>query len=405
MSTVLALGAGGATSRVADWSALLADEAHARGHRLVVVDRPENLVGAAIAHDDRHDVVAADFADVAAVRAAVRDRPAPDAVIGFREFSLQTAATLAAEAGTAWNGPEQVATCRAKDRTRATLRAAGLPQPAVTVFEETTAAEQHLHAAALPVIVKPRDAFGSQGVRLVESPGEAESAVRAAFEFSDAILVEDFVQGQEFSVEGIFIGGVPHILDITEKETTEPPVFVELGHRQPCRLHSATQAAVRETVLRAVSAVGLTHSLFHVEVWVTDDDDVVCGEVHARLGGDWIHRLLLHRRPGLELFGSVLDDVLGAKAHLPPLLSERAAAVVGIVAPHAGRVAAIRRADRMTSGVVIEQDWSVDVGADIAGPLDSFGRGGLVVVGTDSIADLDSAVSQVRSQAGLVVDP
>ncbi|GAB2451172.1 hypothetical protein GCM10027062_35170 [Nocardioides hungaricus] len=406
MSTIVALGAGGASGHVADWSRLLADQAHERGHRLVVVDRPENLVGASIADDSRHEVVAADYADLAGVRAALAGRPAPDAVIGFREFSLQTAAQLAADAGTAWNGPDQIALCRAKDRTRAALRAAGISQPSVRVFESIEPALAFLGTARLPVIVKPRDAFGSQGVRLVESPSAIAAAVAAAFQFSSAILVEDFVRGEEFSVEGILLRGEPHILDVTRKTTTAPPVFVELGHRQPSRLPAPHDAAVRDVVCRAVRAVGLTHSLFHVEVWITADGDVVCGEVHARLGGDWIHRLLMHRRPGLSLFGPVIDDVLGDPgAELAPLLEPRAAAVVAIVAPHAGRVASLRRPAAVASAQVLAEDWSVGVGDSIAGPSDSFGRAGLIVVGAESDLDLDAAVRHVRSDVRVEVDP
>ncbi|MFT2750446.1 ATP-grasp domain-containing protein [Clavibacter sp. Sh2036] len=405
MSTILALGAGGAGGHVADWSRRLAMEAEARGHRLLVVDRAENLVGAEIVRNPRHEVVAADFADVSAVRTALVGRPTPDAVVGFREHSLITTALLAEEAGAPWNGSAQVAACRQKDTTREILRAAGLPQPRVEAFASVEEAVEHLRHAELPRIVKPRDAFGSQGVRLVRAPGEIAEAVLAAAAFSDRILVEEYVLGREVSVEGVMLGGEPRILEVTGKSVTAPPVFVELGHRQPSGLTEQEEDKVRSTAARAVTAVGLTHSLFHVEAWVTADGAVVCGEVHARLGGDWIHALIAHRRPGIELFGMVLDDVLGGPSpvSVPAPDPGRAAAVVGVVAPHAGTVTAIHRGAGLVGGTILHEDWAVRVGDRVAGPRDSFGRAGLVVVGTDDPEHLDRLVRQVRADVRIEV--
>jgi len=405
VTTILALGAAGSTGHVGDWSRRLVQEADTRGHRLIVVDRPENLLGSAVASNPRHHAVAADFAHADAVRAAVAHLGAPDAVIGFREYSLVAAARLAEEAGVPWNGLAQVVASRAKDTTRETLRSAGLPQPGVCSFGTAGAAREYLRAATLPSIVKPQDAFGSQGVRLVRDDTEIDAAISTAFDFSANILVEDYVVGAEFSVEGIILGGSPHMLDITRKQTTAPPVFVELGHFQPSGLPQEDEDAIHDTVERAVRAVGLSHSLFHVEVWVTAAHEVVCGEVHARLGGDWIHTLIAHRRPGIELFGAVLDDVLGDVPQVPPRMPGRAAAVVGIVSPHAGTVARIHRANPLDHGVVLAEDWSVHVGDVVAGPDDSFGRAGLIVVGADDEPHLDRMVRQVRTEVRVDVAP
>ncbi|MGL5828571.1 MAG: hypothetical protein ACRC0L_03255, partial [Angustibacter sp.] len=88
MSLVVALGAGGPRGHVADWSARLLTEAARREIRLVIVDRPENLVSVPAQHPAVHALVAADFADAAAVRAAVPELSRAQAVLGFREYSL-----------------------------------------------------------------------------------------------------------------------------------------------------------------------------------------------------------------------------------------------------------------------------------------------------------------------------
>jgi biotin carboxylase len=212
----------------------------------------------------------------------------------------------------------------------------------------------------------------------VRSPGEIPSAVDQGFSFSSEILVEDYVVGSEYSVEGVFVNGTPHILASTKKTVTPPPRFVELQHEQPSDLAPETEVLLHATVVSAVSAVGLTHSLFHVEAWVTDSGEIVCGEVHGRVGGDWIHALTAYRRPGLEIFGIVLDDVLGRAVELPPLDTSRAATSV-VVQVSPGRVVAIGGVPRLPDGAIfLAEDWSLGVGDEVSALNDSFGRAAIV---------------------------
>lgn len=387
---VLVLGGGGPASHVADWSRRTAEQAARRGIDLIVADLPENLEGVR----SLPSVVAAepvDYRDVAACRALAARlhelRPL-DAVVGFREFSLLSAASAAADLQLPWNSVAAIRTARTKDLCRAAVAGAGLPQPQCHRVRTPAEAEELLRSRGGRWIVKPLDAFGSEGVQLHESGAEGLAAkVTTALEFSEAALIEEFVEGEEFSAEGIVLGGRPHVLEVTRKRTTQPPFFVELGHEQPSGLPDAVREAAADTVRRAVRAVGLTHSLFHVEFWVAADGRIVCGEVHSRTGGDWVHALTEHRRPGLEIFGSVLDDVLGREVRVPPADPRRRAAV-HVVVPPAGRLRKVsgEEAARATDGVL-----AVDVvarpGSTMAPLRDSFARGALVVTGTEDGSD------------------
>ncbi|MBT2447834.1 ATP-grasp domain-containing protein [Streptomyces sp. ISL-43] len=401
---VLVLGGGGPAGHVADWSRRTAGQAARRGIGLIVADLPENLAGTA-GLPSVVETAEADYRDAEACRAlatAIHARTPLDAVVGFREYSLLPAASAAAALGLPWNSVESIRTARTKDLCRAALAAAGLPQPQCHRIADPKDALRLLESRTGRWIVKPRDAFGSEGVQLYEAGAGREDLaelVGAALEFSDEALVEEFVDGSEYSAEGIIVGGVPHVLEITAKRTTEPPFFVELGHEQPAALPGAVREAAIDTVHRAVRAVGLTHSLFHVEFWVTADRRIVCGEVHSRTGGDWIHALTEHRRPGLELFGSVLDDVLGRPVHLPVADPARRAAV-HVAVPPAGRLTKVLGAETArTEPGCIAVDVVARPGQLIAPLRDSFARGAVVAAGTDR--GEDAAALAGRIAAGL----
>ena len=60
------------------------------------------------------------------------------------------------------------------------------------------------------------------------------------------VLIEQFIEGLEFSVEVIVWQGEPHVLAVTDKKTTEAPYFVELGHNQPSVYSEGIQQKLKD---------------------------------------------------------------------------------------------------------------------------------------------------------------
>lgn len=305
-----------------------------------------------------------------------------DAVYALQELAQVAVAETAEAVGAPGNPPEAVHRVRTKDACREALAAAGFPQPVVRLCSGESEAEAFLREHAGPWIVKPRDAMGSTGVSLVTEAGQLPAAI-ALLPDAKPFLVEQFVDGPEFSVEGVFLGGAPKILAVTAKEKVPPPFFVETGHVLPAPLPDARRREIEEQVSKALRTLGLRVGGFHVELWLTPAG-VVLGEVHGRFGGDWIHRMLAHAIPGLELYGLVFDDMLGRP--LPDVLLEPSrGAAVRYFTPPPGRLAAIEGWDAVLAHpAVLYAELGVRPGDEIR-PLHRSGdRVGLVVVGADT---------------------
>ena len=92
-----------------------------------------------------------------------------------------------------------------------------------------------------PVIVKPSDNSGSRGISFIECENSYDQAYEYAKENSldGVVLVEEFVNGDEVSVEAFVENGEVRIIQITDKITTGAPHFVEMGHNQPSGARSA----------------------------------------------------------------------------------------------------------------------------------------------------------------------
>jgi hypothetical protein len=229
-----------------------------------------------------------------------------------------------------------------------------------------------------------------------ESRTENVKLVSHALTYSDQVIVEEFIEGLEYSVEGMVIDGAPTVLGITSKITSKLPYFVELGRQQPAFVSPALAERLGTAACDAVQAVGLTHSLFHVEAWVRVDGEIICGEVQSRTGGDWIHALTAFIPPGLKLFGAVIDDVMNRPVRVPPVAAGRLAAVHVVTAP-AGIVSEVSGVDEARKNS-LAVDVRATPGTQITELTDSFARAALVVAGVTDGSDASGAVRRAAEK-------
>ena len=162
-----------------------------------------------------------------------------------------------------------------------------------------------------PLIVKPTDRSGSRAVVKVENYEQLRIAVKEAIEvsFAKEAIVEEFVAGQEVSVEAISWEGQHYILQITDKVTNEH--FVEIAHHQPSLLPDAIQDRIRAVVLNALDALHVEYGASHSELKITDDGRVKVMEIGARMGGGFIGSHLVPLSTGYDYVRGVIEIALG----------------------------------------------------------------------------------------------
>lgn len=163
-----------------------------------------------------------------------------------------------------------------------------------------------------PVIVKPRDNSGSRGVKLCRSKGELEASMNEALEVSklDTVLVEEFIEGPEYSIEGLHHDGKSEVIQFTEKKTTEFPYNVELGHIQPANISKENQQKIREIVDKIGAALHFENCPSHTELKINERGIFVI-ETSPRLGGDYITSTLTPLSTGVNLEDELLKISLG----------------------------------------------------------------------------------------------
>lgn len=187
----------------------------------------------------------------------------------------------------------------------------GDPSPwSIMVDESVKPEELELN---YPVIVKPTDRSGSRGICKVTDVSMLAEAVRSAKEqsFDKQVLIEEFAQGQEYSVEFISYRGEHHFLAMTHKETTGAPYFIETGHQQPAPVDEDTLERVKRVVVHALDTLELENGASHSELKIAPDGTIRIIEIGGRMGGDCIGSDLVRYSTGYDFVKMVIQVACG----------------------------------------------------------------------------------------------
>lgn len=165
---------------------------------------------------------------------------------------------------------------------------------------------------SFPVIIKPRDNSGSRGVKLCRTLKELESSISEAFQYShlDSILVEEYIEGNEYSIESLHFNGQTEVIQFTEKRTTPFPYNVELGHKQPANLTEEQRNKIRCIVDSIGKCLKFDNCPSHTELKVNERGIFVI-ETSPRLGGDFITSTLTPLSTGINIEDQLISISLG----------------------------------------------------------------------------------------------
>jgi biotin carboxylase len=185
-----------------------------------------------------------------------------------------------------------------------------------------------------PCILKPVAGEASMGVAKLDDEAELEQVLARVGE-SDVrhgVMVEEFLVGQEFSVEAISDAGRHHIIAITKKYK-DVKSFVEIGHVVPAPLPMDEKHAIEAYVRRVLTGLGFRNSTSHTELILTDQGPRIV-ETHTRLGGDRIIDLVEHAS-GINLYALSARQSVGTSIAelIPPKITYAQSAAIWYADP------------------------------------------------------------------------
>ncbi|MDY7561811.1 D-alanine--D-alanine ligase [Pseudomonas sp. 10B1] len=147
-----------------------------------------------------------------------------------------------------------------KLRTKQVWQSLGLPTPRHAVLSSEVDCISAAGELGFPLIVKPAHEGSSIGMAKVTSVDELIAAWKAASTYDSQVLVEQWIQGPEFTIATLRdqilppIGlGTPH----TFYDYDAKYVASDTQYRIPCGLDDAKEHELKELTARACEAVGI----------------------------------------------------------------------------------------------------------------------------------------------------
>ena len=264
-----------------------------------------------------------------------------------------------------------------------------------------------------PFIVKPTDATAGVGVLKVDGPEDLDSAWQHVSRLSGTrtdrvstlyllrdFLMEQYIDGAEYSVETFGFNGRHVVVAVTEK-FVDPRCFAELGHAVPARVSAADESLIRAAVPRFLTAMGLRDGVAHTEVRVGPNGVSVI-ESHNRIAGGAIPELVAAAY-GIDMVTYAVGWPFGLVPELPDRLVPRAGAstraIVGVPGGRVVSVDGVAAAEAQATTLAVR--LNAKPGDEVRALRDNWDRLGFAaVVG----ADADDAIAAGARLVDEVID-
>lgn len=320
------------------------------------------------------------------------------------EVSMNVMGRINDELGLSGITREQAIRATNKHLMREAFEKGNAPSPKSILTENAEDAWMHLqNDFSTNGILKPSRNSGSRGIAKVARDMDKADFVKAYDVALDesrdkSVLIEQFIEGPEFSIEIIVWNGRVNVLTVTDKKTTGAPHFVELGHNQPSCFSAEEVETLKAAAVAGVKALGVNNCACHAEAKLMDGKAYLM-EIGARLGGDFISTELTHLSTGIDMVAAAIDVALGSEPDLN-IKEEPKGVCIRYFCPKPGKLVKISNTEILNDAHVYLWEIYHKAGDEIPEVTSSLSRSGHVIVTEDSpqkaIALAEKIINKVK---------
>lgn len=328
-----------------------------------------------------------------------------DAVIPGFEYFVPIASKVSTLLKVPGIDCKHVLNLRRKDLMRTALNKAGLNNPRYYLLTTLEDINEAIDYIGFPSICKPIDAAGSVHVKKVENKKELLEAANRILngndvlwghKLSNLLLLEEYIDGKEYSLEGIVQdGGVVHF-STTEKFVSDQSEFIEIGHIVNAPIEQQLHTKIQSYIKQVINVLGADNCPFHAEVRLRRDGEPVLMEIAARLAGDKIGDLLCLSRD-INYFDYVYAAYLGIELPLEEMKNNYAG-IRFFYRPHVDRYTTVTGMDTVKLQAI--EDIAIYYKAHVAIPEfpKPLRRLGHVIVKSDDYNKLSQMLHDIDSE-------
>lgn len=298
------------------------------------------------------------------------------------DMPMQAVAAVCEKLGLIGITPQTALNATNKAEMRMCFKAHDVPIPEFYIVSELDEFMEATKHFTTKFIIKPADNSGNRGVKLITDMTD-EKVLIQAFNYSKKysrdgrVLLEEYMEGDEFSVETMSVDGVCHVIQVTDKLTSGAPYFVEMGHTQPSMFAEDIKMRIAEVAKAGIKALGIDHGPSHTEIKLTSTGPKIV-EIGARLGGGCITTHLVPLSTGINMVEANIRIALGENPNLCKKYDKGAA--IRFLQPFPGIFKSVKGVDEVRSILgVIEVGFMKKIGDVVPELCNGLDRVGYII--------------------------
>lgn len=259
-----------------------------------------------------------------------------------------------------------------------------------------------------PFVIKPVDNMGARGVMKIENEGMLQYAFDHSKKCSPSgeLVVEEYMEGDELSVDAIVYNGNIKITGIADRIIAKEPYFIELGHIMPSNKPKMILDNAIDVFKQAINAIGITCGAAKGDIKLTKDGAKIV-EIAARLSGGFMSAYTYPYSSGVNLIRIAIDIALGiepeARLFVP---TKNRVSIEKAIIPSPGILKEIRGIDKAYEVPgVMNVFLRVNIGDEILEPTSNVEKAGNIIVVKDTREEALQTIKEAEEKIKLITEP
>ncbi|TYS65782.1 ATP-grasp domain-containing protein [Sutcliffiella horikoshii] len=324
-------------------------------------------------------------------------------VMTTSDYYLESVARLNEFFGFVGNSYLAIKSCRNKGIFRSLSHSNNLYQPKFHIVESIDSLNDIFSAIQFPCVVKPTEDSGSNNVRLCFNRENVIEMTKKILddkytsrgqEKKNEVLIEEYIEGPEFSVEMFSWEGKSSCIGITEKRLTGYPYFVESSHVFPCSLSKEAQIEIEQTVKTALKLVNFRYGASHSEVKWTPKGCIII-EINPRLAGGMIPELIRYST-GIDLLEQQVLSSIGISPEINQIVYKKHAGIHFLTSNKSGNLSRIIGMEEISKLSNVEEiKINSEIGSFVEKPRNFSHRLGYIIISGKKYDEVDNLLKKL----------
>lgn len=391
-----------------NWQIQLVKKIKEMGHKAFVINPFDN--SPCFAHADGY--LKADIFDLESVRKYIADNNIDSVMSDECDIAMPLVATLADEFGLIALSKEDARLYTDKFAMREFCKANGINYPEYKLCKTVDDAISFFNEIKHPIILKPLDCNASKGVFKIENKSDILKHFDESMSFSrieKSVLAERYINGTEFTIDGIKTPYGHYTLAISEKKHFKHNVNIASDLVFTHSNNNFDYEQLKKTNDAFVLASDLKFGFTHAE-YKCEDGVYYLIEIAARGGGNMISSVITQYMSGYDtyeyLINCYLNNVVDKNFEIRKEYSNRAAILKFFKTPNGGgKVIDIKGIEVLENEPdVVKYMLNFKVGDVIEDAVSDSARIGFCIVCSESIEKLNAVTKMIDEEFCIVLE-